>query len=340
MMKKRGLIIGGYDTAAHGFTMTKLSLQTPPIVEDFVQVDGMHGSLDYCDATGDVVYQTRPLEAVFELSEGNFAEREKVLTEMIRSIHGKKCPIVHPDHGGKLLEGRVKVSKDFNNLAYAQVSLTAVCQPWFTDPCDTVLTLPILDRSHNLITYDNVEFMQELSTCPGGRTGDTEAVTVTLFTEPADIHSYAVFRAALSANTTYYLSGRMYGRGYWRANNAPEMPDAFSPVVTTGDDGYLYLFVARLESYGYLGMNDVVCVNSSEASILHNGSFPAGLQLEKPESLSGILVSVGGVSKRHYSKSVPEITANAGDLPVLAFRHDTSDEALTETIRFKRRWLE
>ena len=125
-MKRRGLILGGYDTAAHGFTMTKLSLQTPPIEESFVQVDGMHGSLDYCDATGSCIFKTRSLTASFEISYGSKEDREKIIAEMIRTVHGKKLTIIHPDHGGKVLTGRVQVSKEFNNLAYASVSVSAV----------------------------------------------------------------------------------------------------------------------------------------------------------------------------------------------------------------------
>lgn len=339
-MKKRGLILNGYDTAAHGFTMTELSLQTPEIVEEYAQIDGMHGSLDYCEANGTVIYQTRPLEATFELSEGNFAEREETIAELIRLIHGKKCAIVHPDRGGKLLTGRVQVMREFHNLAHAKVKISATCQPWFSDPAPTYLELPILDRSHNLITQDNVELLSDLSSCEGGITGDTEKVTVTLFTSPADIRTYAVFRITLEADTTYYIGGSMYGKGYWRVSNQPTMPAEFDPIIKTGEEGYLYVFIVRLQSYGYLGLTNIVCVNSSEASILYNGSFAVPLEFEKPDSLASVLVVIGGVTKRHFLRIPPEFTVGAGDIPVVAFRYDTSDETLTEMIKFNRRWLE
>ncbi|MBE6984305.1 MAG: hypothetical protein E7434_01585 [Ruminococcaceae bacterium] len=339
MMDRRGLIVGNFDTAKYGFTMSKLSLSTPQAFEDWVEVEGMDGCLDFSEAAaGYPLYQIRRLEAVFELSEGNLASREMIITEFIRSVHGKKCTIIHPNHGGKLLKGRVQLSKDFSNLAHAQVTLTAVCQPWFLEPHRDFLELPILDRSHNRITYTNTEFLAELSSCEGGTIGDTESVTVSLVTTAASIHTYAVFRVTLEANETYYLSGRMLNKGYWRASNAPQMPDAFSPIVQTGQDGYLYIFVVRLQSYAPVNLLDIVCVPSYEAQILKNGSFPTPLLCSKNTPIS-VLVSVNGVSKMHHTSS-PELYARSGDIPVLAFRHDTSDEESYETISFERRWLE
>ena len=337
-MKRRGLIMDGYDTAAHGFTMTELKLSTPEIAKEFVNVDGMHGALDYCEANGAPIYKTRALKASFELSEGSFTDRESTITELIRAVHGRKCDIAHPDHPGMLLSGRVEVSKNLSNLAHAKVSISATCQPWFSEEVKTFVELPILDRSHNLITLENTTFVAEYSTCEGSVTGDTEVVTVGLITNPAEINKCAVFRISLEANSTYYVSGRMLSKGFWRVSNAPTMPDIFSPVVATGADGFLYFFVVRLQSYSYVDLLDLVCVRSGEASIIRNGSFPVKLELQKPEGY-GVLVSVGGVSKMHYSSSAPEIFAPPGDVPALAFRHATSDDEAWETVRYVRRWL-
>ncbi len=339
MIERRGLIVGSFDTAAHGFTMSKLHLQTPQGFEDWVEVDGMSGALDYSEAAvGYVLYQTSPLEAVFELSEGNKAHREKIIAEFIRAVHGRSCRIVHPDHGGKLLKGRVQLSKDYSDLAHAQVTLKAVCMPYFEEPYESYAQIPILDRSHNRIAFGTTSFMEELSSCSGGLTGDTEVVTVTLATTSSDIHTRGVFRVALSANEHYFVSGRLLGNGFWRVSNSTEMPTLFSPVVRTGDDGYLYIFIERLQSYGAVSLQDVVIVPGYEATLLHNGSFPVEASVQKPNGLTPILC-VNGTSVRLTSSS-KALFLPPEDVPVVAFRQDTTDAEGSVDVRFCRRWLE
>ena len=339
-MKKRGLIIDSYDTAARGFTMTKLHLQTPEIVEKFVEVDGMHGSLDYCEAaTGEPVYRPRSLSAVFELSSGDHASREKEFTDLLRAVHGKKCRIIHPDHPGKYLIGRVQLSVDFNNLAFGQVSLSATCEPWFFEFTDAYLELPILDRSHNCAVYDNIEALAELSTCTGSRIGETEIVTVTLVTAPAAVHTYAVFRISLKPNTTYYLSGSLSGNGYWRVSANAQMPETFEPIAATGSDGYLYIFVTRLQSFGYVNLQHLVCLEADAAAILGNGSATSKVSFDVPAGLR-IIMMLNGRSIVMFGHSSKVLSVPAGDAPAAAFRTDTTEEVDVAVLRWRRGWLE
>lgn len=334
-MTKRGLIIGSFNTAEYGFTMSKLHLEVPQARQDFVEVDGMSGALDYSDAQG-IVYQTCRLEAVFELSEGNKEYREKIIGEFIRAVHGKSCPIIHPDHGGKILTGRVQLSKDYSDLAHAQVSMSAVCQPWFTEPHDTIVSLPVRDRSYNCATFTNIELMEDLTTCQAGITGDTESVTVGLVTVASPIHSKAVFRIKLNAAETYVVSGRLIGRGFWRASATQDMPSEFTSVVHTGDDGYLYISITRLQSYGAVTLTDLVIVPGYVAGFIENGSFPVTASVQAPSGLSVILAHAG-TSSRIYQGI--DIELPAGDVPAVAFCI-SSDGSGDVTLKFRRRWLE
>lgn len=339
-MTQRALVIGGYHTAQDGlFTMAKLQLETPPIVENYIDVDGMHGNLDFSEApAGSPVYRTRKLTAIFETSRGRVTEREERISEFIRRVHGKRLQILHPDYPGRYLMGRIQLQRDFNNLAYGQVSLSAVCDPWLYAMHDDFLELPVLDRSHNLVTYDAVTTMDELSTCETSLIGDTEVVTVTLVTKPGSAHSYGVFRLAAAPNTNYYISGRLSGKGYWRAGTTTEMPEVFSPIVTSDENGYFYIFVCRLQAAGIVNLNDVLCLSVGDVHILSTGDAPGELSCTRPEGVATIL-SVNGQSYVHNSYFTPEPVLPVGDSLAVAFRHSTTEEACVEAIQWKRRWI-
>ncbi len=338
MIKRRGLVIGAFDTAQHGFTMTAFHLQTPQVVERTVQIDGMHGSLDLTEATGEVIYKSRPLTASFELSCGNKAERDEIISDLIRAVHGKKCPILSPDHKGLLAEGRVQIDKKLSNLAHAKIDINAVCQPWLTDPHDTFLQIPIIDRSGNLISFENSYFEAELSTCTGIKIDHSLNATASLGAEQADIGKTAVFKIALEPNETYYVSASVRNRGYWRVSGTPTMPDSFNPIVTADANGYIYIWITRMQSVGYVSLFDLVCVPADTVSIARNGSFPSVLEIDSSnEEL--IVLGVNGRSYRHSTWNKPTIPIPAGGVPIVAFRYSVSDEESYEQVRFRRRWL-
>lgn len=339
-MKRRALILGSYNTALDGlFTTAKLHLETPKIVENYIEVDGMHGSLDCCEAvTGTPVYKSRALTAVLETSRGSILERQERIDALIRHAHGKRLPIVHPDYPGRYLMGRIQLQKDFNNLAYGQVSLSAVCEPWFYEMHNCFQTLPILDRSHNCITYDKITKVDELCTATAGFTGDTEMVTVALTTTGGEPRSCAVFRISAEPDCRYYLSGRMSGKGYWRVSSTTEAPESFSPFVDTGADGVFYIFLHRLQSSGVVNLLDVLCLKVDELSVITAGDAPSDLSFRQSADAFTI-VSVAGVSYIHNRQSEPDCTIPAGDSVVAAFRRDSTENPGTETVQWRRRWI-
>lgn len=98
---------------------------------NYVKLDGMSGSLDLTEAlTGEITYNDRTISATFWTDYGNRKDREALLRKIIASFHGKKIKIIEPDDPNHYFYGRVKIKSKKNNLAYAEFTIEAVCEPW------------------------------------------------------------------------------------------------------------------------------------------------------------------------------------------------------------------
>lgn len=145
-MIKRKIIFGEYDTAANGWTLTEWALSPAEQKTNFVERVGGDGSWDLSTALTDglVRYRDRELVAAFECSEGDRMHRESEIRRMINQLDGSKLEIRLPDDDLRHLVGRVRVQKEYNDLAHARVTVSAVCEPWKYADAETVVTVPAL----------------------------------------------------------------------------------------------------------------------------------------------------------------------------------------------------
>lgn len=339
-MKKRGLIIDGYNTAQKGYTMTSCTLEMPKIFENYVEVPGSHGALDFCEATtGAPVYQTRNLKATFELSKDTFTEREAEFSRLIRAVHGRRCVIEHPDHPLKTLTGRVSVTMGAHSLSYGAITVEAKCDPWFCDAAPSIVTIPLLPVSYNLATYDSIEVMDEIGTCGGAKVAETQFRAPSVSALNGDPQTYAVFRIKAEPYKSYYLSGSMNNTGFWRVGATAGLPEAFEPIVTTGDDGYIYVFVVRAKKFGgYAILQNLVCIDAAYVSVIENGDFPSEVIHTTSDNLY-TLTLIGGVSHLNpfYQGTA---TLDSGEQLVASLCLGTDDaEDLSTSLRWQRRTL-
>lgn len=142
-MEKRKMVFGSYDTAAKGWTLTGWLLDPPQQKTNYIDKIGGDGSWDMSTAmTGGIPrYYDRNLSATFETSDGNRANREALIREMVNTLDGYKLDIELPDLPSFHLVGRVHVARNYSDLAHASVTVTAVCEPWLYANAETVVTL-------------------------------------------------------------------------------------------------------------------------------------------------------------------------------------------------------
>lgn len=131
-MEKRKIIFGGYDTATHGWTLAGWQLGAAEPKTSYIEKVCGDGSWDLSTALTDGIprYRDRPLTVTLELSEGDRQSREREIRAMINTLHGKRVNIHLPDDTAYHLSGRLNITKDYNDLAHAAVTVSAVCDPW------------------------------------------------------------------------------------------------------------------------------------------------------------------------------------------------------------------
>lgn len=152
----RKVIIGTYDTAVNGWTLAGYELAPPMWRESYIEVPGMDGLIDASAAlTGEPRYDNRALEITLELSTGTRATREAAISAMIAGLDGREVRIIPPDLPDHNLVGRVHVSRQYNDLAHAQVIVTASCEPWQYKSLATVVTASGLSATYKQLTLAN-----------------------------------------------------------------------------------------------------------------------------------------------------------------------------------------
>ena len=168
-MKKRTMLLGTYDTASHGWTLTGWQLGAAEQKTNYIEKPNGDGSWDLSTALSDGIlkYKNRPLTASFECSEGNRTEREATIRQMINELDGMKVEIRLPDDDYHYVTGRLHVVREYNDLAHAAVTVTATCEPWKYSTAETVVTVTASETKQKVTLHN------------GGRRAVVPLITVT-----------------------------------------------------------------------------------------------------------------------------------------------------------------
>lgn len=132
-MQKRTILLGDFNTAEQGWTLSGWSLSDPAQKTTYVEKKSGDGSWDLSTVMTDGVpiYKDRTFTAVLERSDGTRAERETFVNTLVNQFDGMACNyIVPPDRPDYYLDGRLKVAVNYSDLAHAAVTITGTCRPW------------------------------------------------------------------------------------------------------------------------------------------------------------------------------------------------------------------
>lgn len=154
---ERAFIIDKFNTFTDWrLILTAKSITTPTPKTKYVNIDGMSGSLDLTESlSGDVTYNDRTVSASFVLTDGSFEERNRTFREISNRLHGRKVKLIEPDDPTHYLLGRVTVRPPTNRLAYGEISLEAVCDPWRYSINDSVRTVEVDGRTIDVVINNN-----------------------------------------------------------------------------------------------------------------------------------------------------------------------------------------
>lgn len=152
----RKAVIGNYDTAAKGWTLCAYALDPPAWRENLVEVPGMDGALDLSPyPSGEVAYSPRTLSITLERSDGTRARREAAIDAMVNALDGKSLKITLPDGVDHYVWGRVRVARQYSNLAHAQVIVSATCDPYRYKAAPTTVTGTVPESGTLSLTLAN-----------------------------------------------------------------------------------------------------------------------------------------------------------------------------------------
>lgn len=111
--------------------LTAKTMTLPEPKENYVSIDGAHGTLDFTEAlTGSTPYNDRKITASFNCSEGSHKDREALLRKIRTALHGRKIQIIEPDDQDHYFLGRAKITAENNTAAYMEFTIEATCDPW------------------------------------------------------------------------------------------------------------------------------------------------------------------------------------------------------------------
>lgn len=132
---------------------------TPPEPKtNYINIDGMSGSLDLSESlAGEVTYTDRAIVATFWTDEGSRKDRERLLRDIVTALHGKKIKIIEPDDPDHYFYGRVTITSKINNLAYAEFTIEAICEPWRYSNFESVRTQTVSGAVDMVIRNNGVK---------------------------------------------------------------------------------------------------------------------------------------------------------------------------------------
>lgn len=156
-MDKRRIIIGEYDTAEHGWTLSSWSFGAPSVKENWVEKATGDGAWDMSTVLSDGIprYRNRTMTATLERSDGTRVTREEEIRNMINTLDGMRFDIYLPDDTDIYVVGRVKVSRRYSDLAHASVQVTATCEPWKLSAYETVREISATASAQTVYLFNN-----------------------------------------------------------------------------------------------------------------------------------------------------------------------------------------
>lgn len=139
-----------------GLILTTKDVTPPEPKTNYVEIDGMSGTLDLSEAlTGEITYKDRVISASFWTCNGSYNDREILLRKIIAALHGRKIKIVEPDDPYHYFYGRIKVKSSKNILPYMEFSIEATCEPWRYSLCNNVRKIIIDNDTATDVVINN-----------------------------------------------------------------------------------------------------------------------------------------------------------------------------------------
>ena len=166
---ERFFILDKYNTWYDwGLILTSKDITPPEPKTNYIELDGMNGSLDFTEAlTGGVVYKDRTVTASFWTNEGTRNDRAKLIRDITTALHGKKIKVVEPDDPYHYFYGRAVIKSINNNMVYLEFSIEITCEPWRYALEETTRTITVTSPVDIVLNNFGVKTLTPMITVSG-----------------------------------------------------------------------------------------------------------------------------------------------------------------------------
>lgn len=138
----RTVLFDGKDSYEdYGLVRQGVTVGAAPVRTVTVDVEGRDGALDLTDYFGEPLYDNREVEMTFTAAPTS--DRNSVFRALYNAIHGKRCKIELSEDGGIYYMGRCEVDDYDTNEPDGEITVTAVCDPYYYKAQPTTQTFEV-----------------------------------------------------------------------------------------------------------------------------------------------------------------------------------------------------
>lgn len=132
----------GMDSYAdYGLIRKGVTVGSPAVKTETVDVPGADGTLDLTEYFGEPLYDNRELEMEFQCVPGSGFHA--AFSKLYNAIHGKRCRIQLSEDPDFYYVGRVSVDEWKTNERTGDITVTADCEPYKYRALETVRTVEV-----------------------------------------------------------------------------------------------------------------------------------------------------------------------------------------------------
>lgn len=123
-----GVKFNNYDLfKEYGLILISKEISAPSIKTQYVELEGVDGSLDLTDCYGEINYSDREISLEFASINKNL---NAVFTNFQNDFHGKKVKIIFDDDADYFYLGRISCDKWKCNKRVADLGVSIICNPY------------------------------------------------------------------------------------------------------------------------------------------------------------------------------------------------------------------
>lgn len=217
---ERFFVFDNYNTWTDwGLILTsKTDIDPPEVKTNYVEIDGMNGSLDLSEAlSGEPTYKNRTFSATFATWAGTYDERRALIRSITAVLHGRKMNIFEPDDLNHYFQGRVIIKSVKHTVPLSEITMECTCDPWRYELQETTHVIDI-----NSATPESVQLFNSgrKTVCPTLTvSGDLSFTCCGVTSEATDgIYHVATFKLYSGANTIQVAGSGTLTLTYRRAD--------------------------------------------------------------------------------------------------------------------------